>query len=115
MMTDSIKAEPERFVIDTRPQAVEPKRLTADLYIRIQRHGADRYTVAYIAGEDCHLTEKHFVTRAEMVQEHVAAIQRYKPKTVVVNDREADGVAIHPGVVKMIVEGKLSALELTLK
>lgn len=103
------------IVIDTRPQVAEPKKLEADLVITIQRLERG-YAVAYFPVGVAGPFPVHFpLTRAEMVLKHIEMIQHHKPKTVVIDTgEEASDVAIHPGVVKLIIEGKLTAAELTL-
>lgn len=59
------------------------------------------------------------LTREQMVLKHIQVIRDVKPKTALIrtggNSAEhTKDIYLHPGVVKSIVEGKLTAAELTL-
>jgi hypothetical protein len=79
--------------------------------------GDGRYSARYRAwnGEDylTHVLATN-MTREQLVARHVRVIQSLQPKTVAILS-EGSEVGLHPGVVKMIAEGKLSDIELTLR
>ncbi len=113
----------DRIVIDLRRKAEAYVELVADLVIEIDRYEcSDGYTVRYVYDVPgfVYLPLPMTMTRAEMVLMHVTKIQQIRPKTVVIRTgKHSTGqvvdVAIHPGVVKSIIEGKLTAAELTLR
>ena len=93
----------------------------ADLIIEI-----DLLPEGYIATYN-HWVDGRFVpynyfdrlTREQMVLKHIQVIRDVKPKTVLVRagkheDEHTKDIYLHPGVVKSIIEGKLTASELTL-
>lgn len=96
-MTDSSKAE-------------------LDLIIEVDL-GDKGYSANYrVKNGDAYATHTFIInmTREQMVRRHVSVIQDIKPKSVVIRTNGTD-IELHPGVVKMIVEGRLSDIELTLK
>lgn len=112
----------DRIIFDLRrkaPEAEEP--LKADLIIEIDLH-PEGYMATYNYWVDGRFIPYNYfdhLTREQMVAKHVQVIRDVKPKTVVIRTgKNSTGhprdIAIHPGVVKSIVEGKLTAAELTL-
>lgn len=82
-----------------------------DLQIRMQLVEGG-YNVTYTTPAGVHREVQH-LTRPEMVEAHVAAMQEVQPRTVVVVSEDGS-TTLHPGAVKAIVEGKLGPRELTL-
>lgn len=111
----------DRIIFDLRrkaPEAEEP--LKADLIIEIDLH-PEGYMATYNYFDGRQIPYNYFdhLTREQMVVKHVQVIRDVKPKTVIIrtgahSSGHPKDIAIHPGVVKSIVEGKLTAAELTL-
>ncbi len=71
----------------------------------------ERVTEFYVYRHQCGYYTA--MTRAEMVKRHVEVIREQGPQTVVIRSGEVE-VPLLPKVVKGIIEGKLTAAELTL-
>lgn len=110
----------DRVIIDLRRKDEPTKELEADLIIEIERI-PDGYIATYNYRDGERYVPYNYFTfalREEMVKKHAQVIRDVKPKTVVVRTGRPGAtrdVAIHPGVVKMILEGKLTADELMLR
>lgn len=109
-------------IIDTRPEETL-ESLDADLIINIDLYD-DGYSVAYnykVDGKGTHVPYNCWFqfTREQMVQKHVQVIRDVKPRTAVIrtgahSTGHIKDIALHPGVIKSIIEGKLDAADLTL-
>ncbi len=121
MSDETTKPAEERIVIDMRrPKDAPTKELTADLIMEIDLVEGG-YQAIYHARQDdgsySVVFQRNGLDRVELVQAHVQAIQQVKPKTAMVRTgRHSSGhhrdILLNPGVVKMILEGKLTAEQL---
>lgn len=121
MDDETTKPTEERIVIDMRRSKDAPaKELTADLIMEIDLV-EDGYQASYHSKREEGGHELVFrrtgLDRVALVNAHVEAIQQVKPKTALVRTgRHSSGhqrdILLNPGVVKMIIEGKLTAAQL---
>lgn len=111
------------ITIDTRPKTEEEKELDAEFIIEI-----DLLDKGYLVHYHRKIGENIFqdvgslecVERSEMIERHVREIQLWKPKSVVVRTgRHSTGhvrdIPLLPNVVKLIINGSLTAADLTLR
>lgn len=110
----------EHVIIDLREKAQAPTEEEADLIIEIDLFPSG-YDVVYHVRKDGVYEAYNIFTRLmreEMVKKHVQVIRDTRPRTAAVRTgRNSTGhvkdIALHPGVIKSIIEGKLGVENLT--
>lgn len=111
MTTDSLKADPRK----------KPDTLLIQVVLGHDGYGVS-YFLTYASSEHSYTTRcqrRVGMTRAEMVRLHVQVIREQQPSAVFISAAEGTAevpaqVQVLPKVVKGIIEGKLTAAELTL-